>query len=163
MSIRAIPDRHVLIFVMNPSMSGVGRDISSPGGIENPWGQVVLLTVARLDEALRHFHRHDALLVLVCVGHAGLEESAALIGALRRRRPQLPLLAIASGHDMAIELAVRVAGASYYFALDEAVDARLFRRTLEALGCSCAPGLFDERMSRVAADERPPPGPEPFP
>lgn len=88
--------------------------------------------------ALRLVHRHEPRLLMVWVARGFLEEAASLIDAVRRRRPELPLIALTAESNVEIERAVRVAGAGYYFALDGDPDPPLLRQTLEALGLSNA-------------------------
>lgn len=93
------------------------------------------LMICNAGQALRLIFRSKPAAVLVCAAEPPrLAESAAMIGVLHERRPDLPLLAVAGRHEESIERSVRSAGAGYYFALDSESERRLLSRALESLG-----------------------------
>jgi hypothetical protein len=129
----------MLIFAIDPSMQGIVPQFVDPLAHHQRAEDRAVRLVESAGDALRLMHRHQPRLLLVWVDRERLDESAALIDALRRRRPELPLLAITLEHNSDIERAVRTAGAGYYFALDGDPDPPLLRQTLAALGFSRAP------------------------
>lgn len=92
------------------------------------------LIICNAGEALRLVHRHEPAVLFVCTSPTSLEQSTETIEVLHRRRPELPLLAIAARHDEGVERAVRVAGVGHYFALDAESDCTLMLQTLDILG-----------------------------
>jgi len=129
----------VLAFAIDPAMQGVVPQFVDPSAEHQRAEDRAVRLVGSAGDALRQVHRHRPRLLLVWVGRERLDESVALIDALRRRRPELPLLAITPEHNPDVERAVRTAGTGYYFALDGDPDPPLLRQTLEALGFSRAP------------------------
>jgi hypothetical protein len=129
----------LLIFAIDPAMQGTVPEFIDPSPREMRATDRAVRVVENAGQALRLVHQHEPRLLLVWVGRERLDESAALIDALRRRRPELPLLAITPEHDQVVERAMRTAGAGYYFSLDGEADPPLLRQTLEALGFSRAP------------------------
>lgn len=123
------------------------------GGAASIWPRLV---VDGPGDALRHIHHRQPRALFVCAGREQLEATAALIDELRRRRPQLPLLAITGGHDDAVERAVRVAGAAYYFPLDGMSDERLLRRALMSVGIWPVPLLAQPGRFRPRSRASPP-------
>ena len=113
------------------------------------------VVVATPGAALREVHRRRPRAVAVLVGGdvrndvARLDATAALIVQLRRRRPELPVLALASvreaGHDDdheadgRVERAVRAAGPSSYLPIRDPADERALLATLAAVGVSIGP------------------------
>jgi CheY-like chemotaxis protein len=144
----------VLIFAIDPVPDGVEPNLIRIASDTNEIGDRSIHVVNGPGEALRLIHRHEPSLLFFWVGSERLGDSAALIEALRRRRPQLPVLAITPQHDENVERAVRAAGAGHYFALDGDADPLLLRRTLVALGFSREPAPPDPRPPRIRG--RPP-------
>jgi hypothetical protein len=104
--------------------------------------------------ALRLIHRLQPRLLLVSVEPAGLAQSTGVIDAIHRRRPQLPLIAIASIHCESVEREARAAGAGYYFALDNPADEELLGGTLREL--DLAPCVTRSGLSPPTPRARPP-------
>jgi hypothetical protein len=90
--------------------------------------------VSHAGEALRHVTLRRPNVVLVCADYKSAEEPARLAGALRQRRPALPVLFVIDEPDERAELAARASGASGFFAWGDSSDQRMLRRALEELG-----------------------------
>jgi len=138
----------LLMFAVDPRMRGMPLSFVDPSLMRTPLEEHTFHVVANAGEALRQVHRHEPRLLMAWVTREHLLSVTALIDALRRRRPELPLLAITPESDADVERAVRAAGAGYYFALDGNADPPLLRQTLAALRASSA---------RASPSERPPP------
>lgn len=82
------------------------------------WLVVQAKTAEQALREIRHFRLRVAIVQFAV--HVG--EALELIGGLRGRWPQLPLIAVSSLHNQAIESAVRGAGASCYFSDGGAVE-----------------------------------------
>jgi hypothetical protein len=138
MTTHATRQSDALILAVDESSLAVGGELirlasavtgSDAGAIDWP-----MLVVNGAGDALRQIHHVEPGALFMCVAQIRLEQAAAVIDAVRQRRPRLPQLAIASVHDEEIERAVRTAGAAYYFALGTPADEALLRHTLDALG-----------------------------
>ncbi|CAN5587108.1 hypothetical protein BH09PLA1_BH09PLA1_21310 [soil metagenome] len=93
---------------------------------------------ANVGEVLRRIHREEPAALLVWIDASAKAQRAELIGELRRRRPRLPLIALSSEHDAAIEQSARVAGAAFYLPMTCPADVQLLNHTLETLGIQVA-------------------------
>jgi hypothetical protein len=129
-----------MIFAIDEPTQTVGRELLR---LADERAQLV---VCNAGQALRLIHRHEPCILFVCAARPRLGESAAMIDIFHRRRPGLPLLAVAALHDEIIERAVRSAGAGYYFALDFDSELQLLLKTLESRGF----------LSPVASEHSPP-------
>ena len=125
-------------------------DTAGNGALDWP-----LLVVSGTGGALRLIQHVQPRGLFVCVGADQLEMAATLIQTIRRRRNGLPQVALAGEHDERIELAVRRAGAAYYFPLAGRFDRELVDSALGAIGIGPAPPVHRPERSRAA------PGPEP--
>jgi hypothetical protein len=132
------PEVDWLAFAIDPALRAVALDFLPSAGASGKSGKSLLHVVDNAGDALRVAYRYQPRVLVVLVGHNQLALSTALIDALRRRRPEMPLLAITPQHAEHIERAVRVGGANYYFALDSHTDERLLDQTLETLGLTNA-------------------------
>ena len=83
---------------------------------------------------LRRIHREQPKVLIVWIDSREQSRRAELIAELRRRRPQLPLIAACPEHDLDVEQAARIAGAAFYLPITCAADERLLHHTLESLG-----------------------------
>lgn len=83
---------------------------------------------------LRQIHREQPRALLVWIDASDTVARAELIAELRRRRPQLPLIALASESNARLEQAARIAGASFYLPMTCPADETLLSQTLGALG-----------------------------
>ena len=128
----------LLMFAIDPAMHGVAPKFILSKNDEDSTHRGAIRVVANAGQALRAIYQHEPQGLLVWVSREHLDAAAQLIESLRRRRPQLPLLAITPEHDPDVERAVRSAGAGYYFALDGDGDPPMLRQTLKALGLSGA-------------------------
>lgn len=122
------PHGGALIFAFDEPTRAVGHELI------NLADHRARLVVCNTGEALRLILRSQPQLAFVCSAPQCLDESTGLISALHRRRPELPLLAIAAKHEPSIERATRGAGTQYYFALDTDADRQLLIQTLESIG-----------------------------
>ena len=125
-----------LILAVDESTAGVGKALLALARDGHPAGDAQTdgarkFVVSGAGDALRLIHRREPQIVCVCVGAGCAEASAAMIDALHRRRPRLPVLAVAADHDETIERAVRAAGVNYYFALSNESDSALLRDALQ--------------------------------
>ncbi len=128
MSVPAPHQGDSLILAIDESTDGIGEELMRLSADESQPDVARKFLVGGAGDALRLIYRHEPQAVFVCVGLSRMDASAALIETLRRRRPRLPLLAVAAEHDEAIERAVRTAGVTYYFALS--ADERQLRDAL---------------------------------
>jgi len=83
-----------------------------------------LVVTDKLSHALRSVHRYQPRAVIVCASREHLGKTSTLIEQLHRRRSHDPVLAIVGKHDDQVERAVRIAGATHYFPIESASDAR---------------------------------------
>ena len=93
-----------------------------------------LSTPTDVGPILRQIHREQPRALLVWIDASDTVARAELIAELRRRRPRLPLIALASESNARLEQAARIAGASFYFPMAGAADELLLSQTLGALG-----------------------------
>lgn len=110
-----------------------------------------------IGDVLRQLHLSPPDAVFVCISPRYAEPGSAVIEAVRRRRPQMPLLAVAEHHDPHLERSVRSAGATYYFPLEAAQDEQQLRRALQMLGMArpaAPPGVPRAPPRRPAVPRR---------
>jgi len=147
-------NNQALILAMDASTDRVAQALARLSSRDDRHDGEARFVIDTPGQALRLIHRHEPPLVLVCVGPRCMDASAALIDALHRRRPKLPVVAVVEKHDEAVERALRAAGTSYYFALK--TDEPLLRDVIEMMGVGSVAahsGLSPPR-SRLCAKPR---------
>jgi hypothetical protein len=112
-------------------------------------------------DVLRAIRVNTPKTVLVSIAPGRIDEPCALIAEVRRRCPNVPLIALASKHDERTERAARAAGAAYYFPLAHEFDRAPLDEALAALGIELGgpapPRLRGRRRSRASPSrDRPP-------
>ena len=115
-----------------------------------------LSTPTDVGPILRQIHREQPRALLVWIDASDTIARAELIAELRRRRPQLPLIALANESNARLEQAARIAGASFYFPMVGSADELLLSQTLGALGID--PPVPREHSPPAARGSPGPPG-----
>ncbi len=122
--------------------------------LRHRWPQ---MQVSSAGQVLRRMHLAPPEALVLELHRDGIEKACELVGELRRRRPDVPLIVVAGEHGDDLELASRHAGASCY--LPHSDDSKPLLDVLSALRSSSSASTT--LYSGLAPPGPAPPGPAP--